>query len=259
MKKPAYFLANFLASAAAITTSTEDDLFVKANLYDQIAGKPFKFTSSTTGYIEIDHGAAATYDTIAIIGHNLTAESSVVVKGGAAANPSTVIETAEYREDCLWIDLGSRNERYTRVVFTDTNPDKITIGEIVLGTRIELPRAPRFGVQASREEMDLAFETVRRVESVYKLGGRERRKYAFRFPQSEYDDFRDMHMAVGGQAAPFVWIPDQDGAEVFYVRKQAGFDPRASEEPAQDSDGLDEIYDYDLELREEVHGVLVLS
>jgi hypothetical protein len=260
MSAPAYIVTNLLAAAAAITVDTEDAIFVRGNLYDKVLGKPFKFASHSAGYIEIDNGSAKQYDTIAILGHNLTADGSVVVKGGGSANPATTIGTAVYREDSLWINVGSRNERYTRVIFADTNPDAITIGELVIGKRIALPRPPRWGVQPTKEETDLTFETVRGVNSSYKLANREKRKFTFRFPQSEYSSFKALHELTGGQVTPFVWLPNPASeAEVLYVRKQPNCEPQAMDQPGRDSDGLRHWYDFTLELREEVHGALVLA
>jgi hypothetical protein len=259
MNLPAYLARNLVASAAAISVSSEDALFTKDNLADEILGKVFKFTSGTTGYIEIDHGSAKDYDMVAVLGHNLTSGSSIVVKGGAAPNPGTVIGTATYRADCVWIPVGARTERYTRIVFTDTNPDVILVGELAVGKRVLLPRAAKWGEQATRLETDLTFQTIRGVDSAFKLSGREARQYKFKFPQSEYLNFRDQHIATAGQIHPFVWIPDVSADDVLYVRKQPNFEPQASEEPGQDGSQLDHWFDYVLDLKEEVHGTFVLD
>ncbi len=258
MGYPAYLISNLLEDGT-LSSSTEDADYPLENLFDAILALPFKAVSTTAAYIEIDHGAAVPYDTVALLNHNMTSSGSAVVTGGASAAPASVIGASAYRESNIWWDVGSRNERYTRITLADANTRNLYVGELVIGMRVELPRSSRWGRQQGLEEMDIEHETNRGVKWPYKLVSREIREYVFRFPESEFADFKLLHTSLQGQLRPFLWIPNTALTESLYVRKEPSFRPESSDAPGMDGSSLATWYDYTLTLTEESRGVEILA
>jgi hypothetical protein len=257
MSAPAYLVTN-LAAAGTLSASTEDTDWPLANLVDTILAKPFKFIVTTGGYIEADLGSTQSFNTVALLGHNLLAVGSGTVKAGASANPSTTVGTLVYRASDLWCNVGAQSARYVRVTFTDTNTENSFIGELVIGQRVALPRAAKWGIEPSREEMDIVNSTIRGVDYVNKLFGRERFMVTFRFPESERASFKALHTAVGGKLLPFLWLPNPaTSADCYYMRKESDFKP-AIAGTGMDGASIALWYDYTLELMEESHGAFVL-
>ncbi len=258
MGYPAYLIAN-LVEDGTLSSSTEDADYPLENLFDQILAKPFKAVSTTTAYIEVDHGSAVPYDTVAVLNHNLTAAGTAVVTGGAGAAPASVIGASTYRANDIWWNVGSRNERYTRITLADANTRNLYVGELVVGLRTALPRASRWGRQQGLEETDLEHETNRGVKWPYKLVSREIREYVFRFPESEFAAFKLLHQTLQGQLRPFLYIPNVALTEALYVRKEPSFRPQSNDAPGMDGSLLATWYDYTLTLTEESRGVEILA
>jgi hypothetical protein len=257
MSAPAYVVTNLAMDAFDITSSTADPAYPAGNLADGMAGRPFRFTVTTGGDIEVNFGAAKNFDTVALLGHNFQSLTGSV-KAGNTANPSTVVAALTYRAPNLWADCGNQNAQFVHISVSDANTEASAIGELIIGKRVALPRPPKWGVVKQREERDILNETVRGVIHANHLFGREYREPSFRFPESEYEAFKALHTAAGGRVLPFLWLPNPASSpEAYFMRKEADFRPLAAE-AGIDGGALALWYDYTLQLTEESFGVSVL-
>lgn len=97
--------------------------------------------------IDCDLGAAREYDFIGILGHNLTASATIVVKGAddSAFSSNVVTDTLTHSGNNLWEKLAAaRTKRYVRISMTDAvNPSGyLQVGTIVVGKGNALNRGP---------------------------------------------------------------------------------------------------------------------
>lgn len=246
----AYVVENLLANGT-VTSSTEDSAFPLSSLYDEILGRLFAFTSTAGGWIEVDHGEAKAFDTLAIHNHNFDASVDIDVYAGATPNPATPIATnLTYRERELWADLGSQSERYVRIVITDSNSENTSIGQLVLGSRVELPEADRYGRIPGAVSSDIIHETQAEVTWAYHKLMREIREYLWRILESQLPNFETQFKDVLGRVHPYTWIQDLTESDVMYVRNLAtDYRPRELSEPM-----VDPGYEVMVKVRQESYG-----
>lgn len=244
-------ITNLVESASAITSSTEDSNWPLANLYDRIAAKPFKFTSATGAWIQIDFGSSLTPDTLAIINHDASS-ATVTIKGDNSNPPTTVLATPSHQDGEIWADLGdSVNARYIRIEFSGV----LVVGELIIGTRIVLPRAHRFGKIPGHGRSDINHETIGRVSYVTHLAKQELREYTWRVLLSELTNFETIEEGVKGRTHPYLWIPDTSGTEVIYARNmESDYRPQELADPMAEA-----AYDLSWKLKAESYGIALES
>ncbi len=131
------------------------------------------------------------------------------------------------------------------------------IGEIIIGPRVELPRAPfgaeGVGVSKSNPTSGIENKTLGGIKYRYKLSKSRIIQPTFRFPESEFEAFLAFSQAV--EAIPFVYIPDVTTNEAYYCTKPFGFDPHAIGRKVDDS-GLTQWYDWSPPFETESEGIL---
>lgn len=260
MSNPAYVYENLVETqldgsppGGSASSSTEDATYGLENLYDGIYAKPFRFTSTSGGYIEIDFGSAQSFDTVFIGGHNMLAAGGTV-KAGASANPSTTVGTIVHRDQDIWVNTGTQSARYVRVTLTDTNSENVQIGELVIGLRVALPRPPQWGIEPEDIDEGVTLETNGGVLWDYEYFKRYGLDLPFRFPESERAAFRLFNTHV--DRVPFVLIPNPATVDAYYGRKLRGIKPR----PAgafRDGSSLALWYDLLIQFRTESLGLVV--
>lgn len=246
----AVILHNLLASAT-LSSSTADAVYGLPYLYDEVLARPFRFASSSGGWIEIDLGESTAVDAVAILNHNLAATATVVLKSGATPAPSATLATITWREANMWAALTDPEHRYYRLEIADANSEATEIGELVLGKRIQLPRSRRWGQKPGRQRSDIMLETEHGVKHVYERFQREVRDYAWRVLESELKPFTDLDSQLRGRLNPFVWIPDTSAREAFLARRTA-----SDFRPAELDDHL-EAYDVNWSVEEESRGAAI--
>lgn len=242
---------NLIDSDTVITSNTEDADWPHENLFDKIAAKRFRWTAVGSNWVQFDFGSSQTPDTLAIINHDGSA-ATVTIKGDNSDPPTTVLASPSHRDDSIWADLGnSVSARYIRIETTGIG----AIGQIVIGSGVELPRAHRYGKTPGRERADIYHETQGGVAYVSHLFTREIREYQWRILESELTNFAAIDAIVKGRTLPYVWIVDTSATEVLYVRNiDMNYRPREMAEPLSDP-----LYDLAWSVRQESHGLELSS
>lgn len=250
----AYLFTNLIDSNATITPSSEDSAYPVENIYDKLAAKVFRSESPTSLTILIDFGVARQADTIVIINHNLTSGATLSLKADGSNPPTTEIATPSYRENDLWKAFNATSARYWLLMITDSNASDIQIGQIIIGTRVALPRARRIGgYSPAKERFVISSETYAGVNWNYHIFQRQRFNPIFRILASELAIFTALDALIYGNTYPFIYIPDASAVDCYYVRKEESYEP-------QEIDVSSEIvYDYQMTLVEESRGLEILS
>jgi hypothetical protein len=228
MGKSAYIVGNLISANTPLTSSTEDSVYTLANLYNLRSAIPFRFTVGTGGWIEIDTLGSQNYDTLALIGHNLLSTATVEVKVGASSPPGTVVGTPAWNDKRMWIDLGAQTARYVRVTITDANGVPTEVGELILETRTQTPRARRLGYTPAVARSQIAMMTQHLLPWVYTRGVINQLNFAYRIVGlTEEQQMRDLDAAVEGSETPFWMVEDVDMEPdmSYFGRKDPGYAP----------------------------------
>ena len=223
----AYIAVNQISIQTPITVSTESSAadYKKTSSYDKILAKPFRWTSHLGGTYEVDRGAApGSYDTIVIAGHNFADAATLSIKAGAAASPSTVIDSPSWTLKYITMFFASpRTERHIQLDVTDAQTDsdiKSEMGEVIIGTRVQLPMSFRPGHTPGKRGADIVQETLGQIWHWNKQ--KQRRIWDLVFPiknLTQRDAFEAWYDATNGRQDPFLWIPNVAVEEAFYVRR----------------------------------------
>jgi hypothetical protein len=108
---------------ATLTTSTENPQYTVDNVQDPHLSTKFRFTSKTSQYIVVDLASATECDSVAILGHNLTATATLKIQANSSdswASPP-VDETITASVDEIAHFFTAATYRYWRFTFTDTS------------------------------------------------------------------------------------------------------------------------------------------
>lgn len=111
--------------------------------------------------VKFDLGVAKEYDSIAILGHNLTASATIQVQGADddAFTTNTVTDTLTHNDNNIYEFLDTaRTKRYVRLIIYDVaNPSMyVQVGALVIGKYLATNRA--FGPYAEGEVDDTEIE-----------------------------------------------------------------------------------------------------
>lgn len=250
---PAYLVTDLGASASSVSVDSESATYPKANANDGEMASVYRADSTSAIDIEWDLGSAKSMNIFAIHGHNFTeANMTATLFGGNSATPTTPLGTFEWRETSMYLRFATQSIQYVRLVVSDTNSDSLQVGETPFGLSIELPRAMRDGGRRGRDRQQLVHETERGVRYVRHQWVREMRDYAFRVDVDDLAAFSTLDKAVEGMETPFTFVPDVDGEEVLYCRKESDYRPMEIPELS-----VVDWYDYILSLSSEVTGTEV--
>ncbi|HXK36584.1 MAG TPA: discoidin domain-containing protein [Candidatus Paceibacterota bacterium] len=135
-----------LAKSCAVTDSTEATGYPGTNVQHPHLSRAWRTSALAAQWIIFDAGAGNTisFDTAAIVGHNLTAAAVVKVQSDDTptwAPPGGVDKNADPTQPLMVVDVAPlpTARRYVRVYIDDpTNPaGYISIGRIMLGIRFE--------------------------------------------------------------------------------------------------------------------------
>lgn len=154
-----------------ITASTEDFLYPVSNLLSQRVAKAFRTQDASAQTVVFDLGTAQNVNTIAIIGHNLTASATLTIEANAAdswGSPSVSTSLTYIDGPIIKYLSSSESYRYWRLSIDDaTNTDGyISLGVVWLGEYLTIDPASLLNFSVTK---------VRDDTVVY---GRGRQKYA---------------------------------------------------------------------------------
>lgn len=259
MGKPAYLLTN-MVTAGILTGANITSGFPLSNLADGFLGTTTRWDGGGGNLnAHMATSPQLSYDSVFIGNHNLSATENFAI----SANPGITTTTSEHdfaRLNDVFINLTTiggltQNANYLNVNFA-TSRSPIEIGEFVVGKRVLLPRAPKWGINKTQVDRGISVELPSGIQYDYELGSYQMVEPTFRFPESEYEAFKAFSVAVGRSL--FVYIPDVDQNAGYYVKKARGFDPRPlSEGPGMDGASLAHWYDWTLSMRTDSYGLSI--
>lgn len=222
-----------VAAAATITveTGTADDGYPADNLVDLNPGKPARLVETSGAWL-FDFGAAQSLDLVALIHHNLDAGLDVRIQGNDTDDWTTPAldeaitipaAAADGYPVCPFLDLTAitpRSYQFWRLVVVDANAAPVAIGEVILGETIrELTVNVNWGARESEDRLIIEHTTDMGVSTIYDLGVRQR---VFEGDVDTTDagaaELRDLVRAARARVDPWLFIPDPDVNDAWFVR-----------------------------------------
>ena len=137
--------ADNLARSATVTAISEDPLYGAANLTALPVSLPYRATGLSGQVLAIDLGAAAGADLVALVGHNLTADATILLGYGAtaaeAATPQAGVTLAvgPRRVAHLLLAAAETYRHWSLTISDAGNPaGLLSFGYLVMGRTTEL-------------------------------------------------------------------------------------------------------------------------
>lgn len=234
-----YLTENLLSGTdVAITSSSEDALYVLENLHNGRPSKPFRFTGKGAAgnpeWICAEFDAPKLVTFIAVFNHNLTAlaggNDSLVLKAcdlGCAICPWATPGFQHSLKDRLitgWNDLfhifNQTRLAFRLEVIDESNPADVEIGELYLGEYTALPDAR---VKPGRSESPTLYRQKHKThygqhwtESLSHNVALDLVITSLNNP-SQVDAVRTMILAIHGAGGHFVIVPDDSKPFCYYV------------------------------------------
>lgn len=262
--KPAYIALDLVRTAVSIVGGQFDAAnYPIANLANGRLGKGTRLPYSGTNIdIAITNSPYLQFDTVFVGAHSLLSDSIFYVYGGVTTLSGGPIGFGVWRSRNMWVDIGLQTVfDFIELQFANLSGTvgvPIDLGEVVIGKRIEFPRAPFAptggGVERTFPTTGLTVRTLGGSKYRYGLSRSQIIQPTFRFPESERQAFQDFSEAV--EAIPFLYIPDVTGVEAYYVTKDFGFNPHTIGR-WMDGASLAHWYDWSPAFETESEGILV--
>jgi hypothetical protein len=240
-----YAIENFLAGDdAAISTSSEDTLYVKENLYNVRPSKPFRFTgigaAGAPEWICVEFDAAKRVTILGIFNHNFDLSGSgseLSIKGSDTGCDESVTDwdIPDYEHDISdritanWNDLYERLDQ-TRLAFRvdvidPANDDNVEIGELFLGLATELNAAHLAPGRAESPALYRSFNQTwygqHWIEALSASLSMELRITNQNDPR-QVDALRMMVLAIHAAGSKFLVVPNHLHPFVYYVALENG-------------------------------------
>lgn len=253
----AYLISNIITDNATLTPSSEDTAYPVENVYDVIAANVFRCTSKTSLTLLVDLGSAVEADTIALVNHNLTQAGVATLYAGNVNPPVTLVASINYRQHDAWKSFTLQSARYWLLTLTDSNPDYLQLGQLLIGRRTAMPVGRRMGgYKPAKMRGLITEETIAGVIHSYLLYERMQFNPIFRVKnQTELDVLSFLDALAFGNIKPWLWIPDESGTACYYVRKEGNFEPEEQKWRVQG----EMIHDYMMQLTEESRGLEIME
>lgn len=216
----AYVVSNLITAASMITVDSENSVYPKSNLLDEKAAKRFLSTSTTTLTIDIDLGSSQAFDHVFLVNHNFTSSVSISIKADDSSPATTEIATPAYRQYDIKAKFTAVTKRYIRIVITDTNSEVLQFGNLFIKTPTAFPRRYGWNENKGLQRGQIHLVTNRGVDYIYNLYGLEVRRYEFTpLTESEASQFKTLESTIRTKTTPFLFIPDLNEVEFYYMRK----------------------------------------
>lgn len=213
----------------------EDADFPKANLACQRISKRAGFDTAKSGEIVIDLGQAGQASVIALMNHNLTSGASVSIQGNSSdlwtAPPFS--QSLSFRALDMYDIFTAETWRYWRLVVDDsTRPvADIRIGELILGTLVELDRNYDWDLKEDQSYKNIVHETEGGNFWSYELF--DRKSWTMKFSDLtslQLSEIKTLMETLRGNAYPFLGVIE---SVPYYVRIQESM---ATSRPMQRAD-----------------------
>jgi len=256
-----YVVTNLL-DGSTMSSSAEDALFPRANLYDGFPSRPFKFAVAGLNQVIITNlGSAKSVDFCSIHGHNIDSGITAVQFRSSTDNFSSSNDleaTFTVRTPAMYVRLSApKSRRYWGLQFVGTNSVPVQIGEIVLGLADTLTVEPRHEIETRERRAQIRNRTSAGELSVVNLTDFATKELimTFRGSYTALEDVRDSLWAATDHGAdPCVIVPSDDRPEVHFGHFQGELPISrlfASATAAK------ELYEYELTFQESAFAVAI--
>jgi len=196
-----------------VTSSGADALFPVVNLQDQRLSKPFEYSGSSVS-IYIDLGSAKVVNTVAVLGHSLSASAVVTF----SAYDVSYLDAPIINEICTWsaeailkfflytlssscigsevpdelssedsyllIEEESASFRYWKVTITDSGASKISVGRVWIGTYLTISPSALLDFSIVLKTSDRVYHGSDRQK--FGIPGVSWRQFNLAFPETDY-------------------------------------------------------------------------
>jgi hypothetical protein len=220
---PAYIVTNLITPNPTLVSSSSVDAFYGTDfLSDGNVAKPMRWTEgSGTIFVEFDFGQQISADTIVLLNHNFPVGTTFTLKTGPLANPTTIRAFPQYRKFDIYAKFDDPLDRVWRLeISLGPNSPQPQLGEVFIANRIEMSAHMNFGFSRGIEHRKNAQQTQRGTRWIYDAYSRQFFEAIFRSLKQEHiDELNKLDRLVGGERRPFVFIPDVNLADVYFVRK----------------------------------------
>jgi hypothetical protein len=206
--------------AFTVLSADQGTIAMAANANDDRVGMVWR-TTGLAGFVVLDMGAGAAYDTIAIVGSTLAASDTVRVRTGTATTGIGVTDASKSAYTGIKPDgfssktiftLGTRTERYVRIDFASAAI--VEVQRIVVGPSIAtigLDQGPEHSIiDSSNIATILGADTVE--------AGLRKAKWKCSMSMVSETDWRNAWMgffARVGKSVPILFCPFSDKPENF--------------------------------------------
>ena len=136
-------------ASIAITNPTDTAKYPAANLIRLPVSKPARLNNRGSNQIYVTFAGATSCDFMALVAHNLTSESTILLHAGATFQATTVNEVVTWRKGTAFIYLSAAESyKYWTIDIEDTdNPNGfLEVGYLVLGnlTKADFTHQPEW-------------------------------------------------------------------------------------------------------------------
>lgn len=263
-----YATGNMVNATRLYAVSTEDLLYVKANLYNQRPSLPFRFTSAVAGTIDVDAGAGLTIQPtlVAVMNHNLLTAATFNLSasnasfGGAGENWDLTF-CANHNNSGRKITPAIAY-RYWRLSIVGTVASgKIEIGEYILTTwsnftnfyLVDEGEGPVIYSDSQKTHYGQPWDVYHSKAMAFTLRPIQRTATS-----GNIDEMRTFIQNLQGCAGRFVFSPDDTyistKCQVYYV-KMAGQEFLAN----RIQNGAADLLQWDLRFEELPKGIALLG
>lgn len=212
----AYVVSPANAITYTVSATNENSSYPDDNLLDRDPGKPFKATTTATT-ITLTHASAAR-KVIGFINPSVLAGAATFTAGGVAVTCPARTSDGQAVNPFKVLDLGAATS--TSVVISGASAT-VQIGEIVLGsalTDVNWVWGSSGGFNIDVEWPTKTLRTFYRSDLIYDTGIRVRRASGRLMRESDRTTWLAIAQAATGNNNPFLFIPDLDVNDCWYVR-----------------------------------------
>lgn len=198
------------------------------NLTDQRLSRPSRWLDDNLISVEYDLGSAQSFDTIAILSHNITSGATFEIKTGSTSGFVTAIDTFTITHNAVNIYqevTQSSAARYIRFEITDTsNPDGyVNVGRLMVGSGYTFPG---FAPVVSRDKIDRGTVFRSQTDQIYGEKRYRVNRLSVEFPRisetqrAGYETYLD---ETGVSVPHVIYIDESDvcnfdfGVDVLYI------------------------------------------
>ena len=206
----------------SLIVTSEDSVYNRDYLRDGSVIFPFRFTGKENEYIIVGFSQQVSVSCVAILGHNFTPNVQLTLRASNRIDMSNPLLdlTLSWHEKNIYACFDEISCMYVRLTVND--PDNASVPEIrelFIGKYVELSQ----NFSWNYKDKDIYKSIVDKSEYgqcwVYELFNAKQFMLPFKVVNDETcEQLLDLFRSVKGEAKPFVFIPDSNRDDCYFVR-----------------------------------------